>query len=232
MRPSRRIKQLTVGIFTGLLLPMLSLYGCRQIATTESTKKSIGSSSFKSPYLYDSLLFEIAPITSCTPDKNALGYFRDKLEFYQICRQESVSFIIHAEEPLVRPQPMFLQHIYFYESIHRTYLDLDPNDRKGSVFVPYLSGPIVTPRRGLRVLGGIHYGETSFAIFKDGSQRREGSVLLHELGHMIGIRSDSLEPLSHCPNRNCIMWTTAISAYAEFCDDCREELAVIIREGK
>ena len=187
-------------------------------------------SPLRAEYLYDTLLFEIAPITSCTPDAAALSYFRSKLEEYRICRREGVFFLTHPEINIIPPVPWQYSLIHQFERQFRQIRDPDPSDRVGVIFVSYIKGPIMKAGGKIGMLGGMQYSPTAFTIWKDGAGGREAGVLMHELAHLIGLKKGAEDPKNHCSRRYCIMWTSVGSPYASFCDDCEEELARIIQE--
>ena len=79
-------------------------------------------------------------------------------------------------------------------------------------------------------MGGLQYGPSSLAIFK--GTLREGGVLLHEFGHLIGLvkTGPGQDPKHrhHCPAEACVMYYTVGSAYADFDQACRDRIAKLI----
>lgn len=219
----RAFKKLLI-MATMLAFLSLAIVGCAYLPI----KISVISDSSKPKYLYESIIFELAPTKGNEPDLAALLHFRSKLEEYGICRIECVFFIPKSSR--VRPQtPWTLPLLFLYEIKNRDIHDHDPEDRVAVIFVPYISGLYLKAEGKLRRLGGIQYGPTSFAMFTTGSKNREAGVLLHEFGHLIGICKKNKKPRHHCPDRSCVMYKSTGSPYAGFCDVCQEELAGFIK---
>lgn len=216
-------------------LATLALLGCARLSTIEP-RSDVAEGSLEQGYLYDALIFEIAPLTSCSPDPAALDQFRSSLERFRICRAESVVFVVLDE---IGPE----EWVYFgtpywsyatigeFEDYHRRSYDHDLYDRVGIIFVPYIAGPVMR-REGVTYLGGLQYSQSAFAVWKDGSELREAEVLLHEMAHLIGIKGDATEPRYHCSDIKCVMWTSASYSQTLFCDDCRRELSEIIKDKR
>ncbi len=183
-------------------------------------------------YLYDSLVFEIAPMGESVPDPHALRYFIDRLHGNAICRRDKVTIFIAPPEKLVPPWQMTMHTVVWFDKTHRQLKDLDPTDRDGYVFVSYIEGPIW--ENGVpKAIGGVHYAHDAFAVV--GPDLRQGSVLLHEMGHVIGLvsddKADSDHPL-HCRNRNCVMYYSAWSGYTDFDKDCKRRIQRLIRVAR
>ena len=202
-----------------------SIIGCNQAQVRDAPPPPL-----RVQYLYDTILFEIAPITSCTPDAAALSYFRTRLEEYRICRREGVFFLTHPEVNRPPTIPWTGRSIRQFERMFRQLEDPDPTDRVGVIFVSYIAGPVFKHGGKIGFLGGVQYSDTAFAVWKDGAGGREAGVLMHEFAHLIGVKKGSKKPLYHCPRRTCVMWTTVGSPYATFCKDCQNELSAIIEE--
>jgi len=224
----RKVKQLDAPInwLLSVAIVVLALYGCTALnAPDEDGKPS------KRQFLYDYLFFEIAPVSSSTPDLAALEHFRELIDDYGICKRQNTHFIVMPETPLSPAIIWTMGLIHFFESQRRTMVDLDPKDRTGIIFISYLRGPAL---RGTDLvwLGGVQYSPSAFTIFKGGSENREGSVLLHELGHLIGLRKNQKQkPKHHCPRRSCIMYPSVGSPYAKLCWECKEELGKLIAKA-
>ncbi len=234
MRQSRLGVILATIVTISLAFATGAAIGCSQLPWAQAANKEAPASLLKQKYLYDALVFEIAPLTSCSPDPAALDHFRSSLERFSICRAEAVVFLVR-DEIKVEDWVFFALPYWTYgsigefESFHRRCYDYDPYDRVGIIFVPYVAGPVLR-REGVSYLGGLQYSESSFAVWKDGSEFREAEVLLHELAHLIGIKEYATEPRYHCSDKSCVMWTTATPSSALFCKNCRQELSELIEE--
>lgn len=180
-------------------------------------------------WAYDHLLFEIAPVQSATPDPRALARFRELLNDYRVCPADRITFLVH-EEYGVPYNIWTMRGIIAYEKRRRELIEHDSTDRVGIVFVSYLEGPTLRSEEGLQGLGGIQYSSSAFSVFKSYSDGKEALVMLHEFGHMIGLRGEeeSTDPPHHCPDRYCAMYKTIGSRFAVLCKDCITELDGII----
>ena len=180
-------------------------------------------------WLYDSILFEIAPITSTTkPNKTALDIFRDRLHTNRICKRNKIKFLVHRPPPLPQGLPPFWNSHFLalYEEVTRKIQVVDITNRNLVVYVPYIDG-LWLENGPPKVLGGIQYHPTAFVIFKSGAGSREAGVLLHEFGHMIGLVKDSTRAnhddyhQHHCANKYCAMFWTAPGADSDYDYYCK-----------
>jgi len=186
-------------------------------------------------WLFDSITFEIAPITSAEPSPRALDTFRNRLHENHLCRRENVSFIMRRTVAGPPPgMPWSSGLLTGYESLRRSAHDDDPLDRDLKVFVAYIDGPWLEGGT-LRFLGGLQYGPSAFAIFKSGAGDREASVLLHEFGHVLGLvkveTSENHDPVHthHCVIRSCVMYWCAPGPDSNFDLYCRRQIIAMIR---
>jgi len=186
-------------------------------------------------WYFDQIFFEIAAVQSATPSQAALDRFRESLHENRFCPRDQITFRVHAIS--YPPPPSFWNGslIAAFEGTLRRFRDLDPDDRKFTVFIAYVDG-IWFENGVIRLLGGLQYGESSFAIFKSGAGDRESGVLLHEFSHMIGMvwaTSATYDEthLRHCADEDCVMyWTTPEGDTTGFCDLCRREVQRKIHE--
>lgn len=229
---ARRLKRLIVstGLVLAISLPiMLVVVGCTTIISTPRIIDIAPSKETSKNYAYDYLFFEIAPVTSASPDRAALEHFRHLLDDYNVCRADKIMFLIYNQDG--PPYNVWDEtSITLYEAIRRELNDPDPQDRVGLVFVSYVDGPFLYDKQ-VKNLGGLQYSDSSFAIFLSGARNTEAAVLLHEFCHMFGLRKDQKdEPLHHCPNWNCAMYPSVGSAYSVLCDECYFKLQDLIAE--
>jgi hypothetical protein len=187
-------------------------------------------------WAYDSIQFEISPVTSAAlPDNTALEWFRDQLHIYRICDRAHVTFIVQQVDDRPGPPLWDLGSLTAYTSRRRTLYDHDFDDRRLRVFVLYLKG-IYLESYGPRILGGIQFQESVFAIFTDGSGDREPSVLLHEFGHTIGIAEEQSHGnvdrahTSHCANGRCVMYWSTPERFSSFDGYCLAYIRDWIKE--
>jgi len=178
-------------------------------------------------WYFDSVTFEIAPVLSTDlPAAGALDYLRDRLHTNHLCHRDSVRFIIREPIMLFHVGPWSNPLIQHYEVQQRTIHDKALDDRHFFVFVAYIRGNWVD-MDGIKFLGGIQYGPSSFAIFKDGAGSREPAVLLHEFGHLLGMVKDKTREnydsshQYHCVNAHCVMFWSTPHAKADFDFFCK-----------
>lgn len=185
--------------------------------------------------LYDNITIEIAPVTSATPSNDALEYLRSKLDEYRICSARGIKFVIRPEVEVISGIPWNSSKIRSYENTRRTLRDTNTKDRHLIMFMAYVSGSYLEGK--LTNIAGLQYNN-SIAIFKDSQVwKYEGSVLLHEFGHLLEIadanhRKDE-EPVNpdrpnHCNNRRCVMFWQVQRKDADFDEQCLEELRALV----
>jgi hypothetical protein len=212
---SERLKTQVVAL---LLIALFSITGCVTYAVKETPPES-------PVWLYDSLIFEIAPIKNVTPSQPALEHLRREIHNHGIAHRSNIVFLTRKTEHRVPPGNLWsMQLIHEYERSHRLPL------QKKTIFIAYIDGPILLGNPLPSFLGGIQYTNRSFAIFKQGAKTREGAVLFHEFLHMIGLLKN--RRVHHCPNVHCVMHKFIKNAYSTLCEDCVWALNRLIRKGQ
>jgi len=103
------------------------------------------------------------------------------------------------------------------------------------MFIAYVSGPYVEGK--LSNVAGLQYSE-SIAMFKDSKiWKTEGSVLLHEFGHLLEIadaehRKDEVpanaDRPNHCNNKRCVMYWQIQGPDMDFGERCKDELRALV----
>lgn len=222
-----RKRSVSLSFFLVVLATSVTLVGCSFVATQQELAAQQQAADNRKWY-FDSLILEIAPVMSCSPDQVALNRFAEMLEEHGICRRDRTVVLTRGEFQSFIPPVWDGGLIQLYEGARRELPDLDLEDRIGYVFVAYIRNPIMLGGE-LKILGGLQYSESAFAIFKDGANGKEAAVLLHEICHMIGLKKGrKADPKHHCPNRLCAMYPSIGSAYANLCGQCRQELKGLI----
>lgn len=217
-----------VALVAALALTSLSMPGC----AAHPARKQDSQAPQLGLYLYDSLVFEIAPMREAIPDPLALDFFVERMHKNRICHRDRVVITVSPSEPLVPPFPMTMHTVIWFDKTHRRLKDTDLSDRRGYIFVSYLTGPIFENGQP-RMLGGVQYDKDAFAVIAPGS--REGAILLHEMGHILGLvdkrEGDPKHP-RHCRNRDCVMYYTVISAYSDYDEDCKKRIGKLIKNAR
>ena len=216
---------------TAMTAVVVALFGCSCVSVEVAKNDLLPPKT----YYYDQIHFEIAAVTSATPAVSALRQFRERLHENQICRRRNITFSVHAKEYPATPDNLWTADLlHSFEYVLRRDRDLDRNDRNLTIFIAYVEGIWVKDGVGRRV-AGLAYSLNSFAVFKDRSESRESTVLLHEFGHLIGIMRDYYEHHdedhpNHCKNRECAMYWTAARPGGDYGADCKAELLRQIRK--
>jgi hypothetical protein len=163
--------------------------------------------------LYDNIILDIVSPPGKGPSGTSLAFFINKLKQYDICDQVQVNCRTDVTGLLPVWDANLIRH---FESVNRKLKDVDPKDRKLTLFICYLPGTYLGVN--MRNIAGIKYAPTSFAIFCDRIKESfEGVVLLHEFGHIIGIArtANRKEPPinpdrpNHCNDKKCTMFWQA-----------------------
>lgn len=181
-------------------------------------------------FLYSNLIFEVAPIVSSKFDSNALEYFRNDLDELSLAPKDRIMFITYKPDQ-TRPQRWTGETLLRYEERRRRLYDKDQFDDVRTVFVGGLRGTFSYYNGDVYHLAGIHYSRNGFAIFLDNAEHNQGTVLLHEFLHLIGLHKSGSgwdKNPAHCPNKNCVMYPTILSSYAKLDNACKEKLKHLI----
>ena len=188
------------------------------------------------------LLIEIDYVVDCAPKAAGLELLKERLELY-LDKPGGIEIVLDEELPADA-----------WDGTNRTIGRLirkhasPPTD--GSAYIYTISGPSYKTFRGMSYQPGSFRGVDFpvMALFKDkipgilwvSRARQEGAVLLHEVGHLVGlVTNDAHRDGGHCTNGWCLMYTGvdwrsaliyAIPALfagqipTKFCKDCRQDL--------
>lgn len=185
------------------------------------------------PYVYDSVTFEICAIGSASlPDPDSLKFLASKLNEHKICQLSAISFLSHnTSDPLSFPV-WSTPALNTVEIRNRKIRDPNPKDKNIFIFVMYVSGDYVSPT--LTNLSGLQWG-TTIAIFEDRmSDIYEGSTLLHEFGHSMGLTRERTESPAnpdrprHCNDSSCVMYWIITRRDADFDSECIKEIRAML----
>lgn len=181
-------------------------------------------------HVYDSLFFEVHRQGKAEATAVGLREFKGLLSKYRIAKPDRVQFAIAPVtsdfslmqipgNPTWKPSKMKI-----FEEATRRFHDPDENDRHGIIYISYLGGS-----HKKKSVVGTCYGNTSMALFPDSMSRaKEGRILLHELGHIMGIPLDETRyPKNdgpHCANEDCIMYPRIASSAHTLCAKCVQDI--------
>jgi len=180
------------------------------------------------PTYFDSVTIELVYTERGKPSDAALKFLTTNLKTLNIASQ-----IIIVRRQVVYPPivPWTTSLIKEFEKKHRLIIDQDPENRHLKLFIAYLPDFYLQGTRNN--IAGLQYEDSSFAVFIGKIKRKhEGSVLLHEFGHIIGlVARDSREgaPVnpdrpSHCNDTKCVMFWRIPGEDAAFDDACLGDL--------
>lgn len=184
---------------------------------------------------YSRLVIEVATVASGYPTPAVIDYARQKLLDY--CHKKSVEVVIRKPEP-----PIFATPVWSYGWLIQ-YLDehatLRTTGDMAVMHIAYVDGAYLDMANGTMSDAGLAISTNTAVIFisRIAGVNEERSVLLHEIGHLLGLVNNGTPQLvprqdarhaRHC-DRNCVMFW-CISEYdstvatPDFDDRCRAEL--------
>jgi hypothetical protein len=210
-----------------LALILISLLGCCTPISIESNQL---------PSLYNTIIFDIAAVNTGTPDPAALQFMKNRIIEEGIAHR----VIFKQRENVGNALPIWgYGDVTNFEKVNRVLYDKNPKDKILIIFISYLNG--IYLQGDTANIAGLQYDTTSFAVFRDLTDNEwEGVVLMHELGHLLGIarrENRTSEPVNpdrpnHCNNENCTMYWRAGSQRNRFCETCLKEIQTLIHGGK
>jgi hypothetical protein len=212
-------------IWTALLI--LTLVNCRKslpiyeqpvIDTEAFHNRRIGESSSEllSDSIYKSLMVEIQYVEGYKPDVGTLEYLQTFL--YTYLKKPNGINILLREIPAIEQEALSMEEVLAIEKENR---NLFVKEDKMAMYILITNG--VHP--GNKILG-MAYRNTSAVVYgkaikkysssgKLPHKKLETAVLLHEIGHLLGLVNKGSTPRSihvnstfhdHCNNRKCLMY--------------------------
>jgi len=212
-------------LVTTALLFTTNCVGHRNYSETETPAAAA------STMLYRRITIEVDAQRNARPSKEAFLFLKRRLESHGICRADDIRIIVQSlNEP---PTPVWNRaSVEHHETRNRTLKDRNLQDGHLVIYVAYLSSIYM---QGEHVgIAGLQYGDTSIAMFPDHFNRvNEGSVLLHEMGHLLGIACERPDPVNpdrpnHCNNADCVMFWTIRHQDGDFDEACLKEIARLV----
>ena len=181
--------------------------------------------------LFDKITIEIVPVANFTAiNKKSTDALIKNLNDYLICRSANIKVIIR--KPVNRLRLLWTYDgIVGFENSYRKVWDRNLNDRHLKLFVACFHGKYVDNNTT-----GLRFGSRrSIALFENTYQR---SLLLHEIGHVIGLVDRSKrkgppanpERASHCNTESCVMYWE-LERSAVFDGKCTKDILNMIRKG-
>ena len=162
------------------------------------------------PTYFDSITIEVVYTERSKPSNKALNFLTESLREINISHKITIIKRQLSHPPVV---PWTSALIRQFEAQHRLLKEDTPADRNLKLFVVYLPDFYLEGDR--TSIAGLQYEDSSFAIFMSKLKRKyEGSVLLHEFGHIIHLvrlRAREEEPINpkkprHCNDNKCVMF--------------------------
>jgi len=184
--------------------------------------------------LYDRIVIELYSTTTSRHSPEAIKILKAKMEEYRICRADQI-FVVSQTPSAVSNIAWNSDLLRALEARERTLHDRKPKDRFLIIWIAYVPGIYVVPNRLNTV--GLKYGNTSIAIFQKGfNSSYEASILVHELGHIIGLvdRSKRSDPPvnpnrpNHCNNQNCVMFWR-VNPAGKFDGKCQRDIRALTK---
>ena len=170
-----------------------------------STPKIVKPKSILTPqFLYDEILIEIHADQSVKIDTIEINNLTKLLYKYKIAH--STSYIIKKYD--LNLQQINSHQAKFYEKKQRLYPKTSIIRGKKRLNLYMLATIAEYNSKEYKTIVGLKYGPTSILILKN---RLDSTVMLHEIGHVLGIASgrginSNPDRPGHCDNRKCIMF--------------------------
>ena len=180
------------------------------------------------PTYFDSIILEVVYTKQSKPSDKALNFLTKCLSEVNISHKITIIKRQLSHPPVI---PWTSAQIRQFESKHRLFKEDTPTDRDLKLFVAYL--PDYYSEGDRTKIAGLQYGNSSIAIFMGKLKRKyEGSVLLHEFGHIIHLvklLSRKEKPINpkrprHCNNDGCVMFWRVPGVDKKFDDDCLKDI--------
>lgn len=184
---------------------------------------------------YHKIIIEVISVDSHTACHEDLEYLRKIILSY--CHKAEVVIAIDNplpmftifQAPLVVPYPLWvLSSLKAFEVMHANFTT--HNDTV-VIRILYLPGSYL-PSPECR---GLAYDDYAFVIFRNLVEpHQERAVLVHELGHLLGLVNCGIKPVSdhqddrhkwHCKNPKCVMYYSSPSTKdADYDAECKKDL--------
>lgn len=204
------------------------LPGCSTVENfTRNPQRDFLRSRDYTKVLIEVITFDVLP----PPTLSDLGYLKSKI--LQYCNKDQVEIII--DPPLdFRSSPTLFWTapiLSAFEFRHSRYMTVGDTIVLHVLYIPGFYAPDMVTR-------GLAYGDYAFCLFRSNMpQSHERSVLVHELGHLLGLVNCGTPNVNdhcekdpnhrlHCNNQaKCVMyWSSPETQTPDFDDACKLDL--------
>ena len=184
-------------------------------------------------FLFDNITIEIQPTEDFDIVAIELAKFKDRLDFYRICKPFGVNFVVRT--PVLAHTLLWTRRMIIdFQDNHRTLSEDDSDDRHLVLFMSLLPGKYVTGEPN-NIIGLAIGGEEYIVMLQN---RFHNATLLHEIGHIIGLvdRTKREGPPvnpdrpNHCNNNHCVMFWR-VNKGGSLDDNCVKDLQEMIKNS-
>lgn len=184
-------------------------------------------------FVLDMLVVEIQPVNDLTINPKALERVKSRLDEYKICREKDITFI--TKPSISAPKAAWWSsELRMLHQNHRTLHDTNISDRSLVLFLVNVPG--IYLESGKQSVAGLAYDDDNFIVyFGSHSVDVQSSVIIHEIGHIIGLvdrsrrEGDPVNPdrPPHCNNEKCVMYWIS-NRNGRFDELCQRDIQTLI----
>lgn len=205
-----------------LLLPMF-IIGCCFNGVEYQEENNITSRQF----VLDSIVIEVQPFNDLKLNTLELQIIKSRLDKYKICKSENIFL-------LIKPSIDTNENLWNAEKLvalktkYRTISDKNICDRNLVLYLAIVPGSYFVPDK--ESVAGLSFADSFIVYF--GKYKTQSPIILHEIGHSIGLVSRKLTPINpkrpnHCNAERCVMFWIA-NIKGNFDESCQEEIQQLI----
>src|SRR5581483_3189845 len=215
------------------ILVLCFVIGCCSYQSTENKQSRTPQRDLLSSETYKTLIIEVMYVASvASPTQADLDYLKTKLQKY--CRKTNIVIAVDTPIPVSKVFTRFWDTatLTMFENLCAVYQTTGDTLVVRILYIPGVYASDIVVR-------GLAYGDRACCLFITAmTQSHERAVLLHELGHIMGLVNcgtpnirDHEEPQKghklHCKNEGkCVMyWCSPEVQDPEFCSECQLDIA-------
>ena len=214
-------------------------HGCAPRIVSTTISPGLKAQNYLTSTAYGGMAVEVVPVRGYAPETAALNLM--KLRASERCfKPDGIQILVAPEvaQETSTAHAWSIPDLMAFEAAHRQLRD---GNGVATLFVEYLDGQYAGDAKAI----GISYSDHSIAVFKDvlGPGGPEGSVLVHELGHQLGL-VDGTSPMQiahedptsrgHDASPSCVMYFALSSAVPgtnmgppdDYCSNCKADMHV------